>query len=477
MNRNIISAALVLTLSGCGGSESSSNSTGPTPTVPGKISIKAVYSDECGNEISATDAKLLIHNSDFSSKEMISADANGEMHYSSSRSTETISIVTRGVNDIDGVMPLSLTSYIDHPVVDMGTIKIRTFDTSQCSCQQNDLNVSTPARPLDIGQLKTSVAYYNTLKNSVGSSQVLGLKQCFKADEDVKLMSAQMKYAAPDESFGVLIPDFMQVSSVDAVTQGQLVNINSDSTYRSTAAFIDGNYYLRNTVRSSDENVYSYPFEETEFHVVDAYEFDFLDDIPDVDEAYIYTLSRQRSTNINQTFDLPLIKIDYNELFEILGSDSGSYSLSNTTDFDVINLAMIGSGYAGTMLDWYIYAPMSGQVPNLDNLDLSVFISNEELASRISNIRMEAFASGYQGISNYNDYLNSIIDIEREDFIQPKWQQYNLALFSMTMTSDGLFNAIPTTSQITQTQKVKLGGNIDKRVNPSMLFNRELKRF
>lgn len=475
MNRSIIATALLLTLSACGGSGGSSKTTTPSPTVPNTITVKAVYTDECGNETSATDAKLIIHNNDFSNKEIVSADANGIMTYSSSNASETVSIVTRGGIDVDGVMPINLTSYIDHPVVDMGTIETRTYDTSQCSCQQSDLIVSTPSRPLDIGNLNTSIYYYNTINNSVGSSQALGLRQCFQVDESVKLMSAQMKYSAPDELYGVLIPDFTQVSSVDAVIQGQPVNINTDSSSRRVAAFIDGAYHLINSTRSIDENVYSYQFENTGFYVVDAYDFNFLDDIPNVNEAYTYTLSRQRSTNINQTFDLPKYTIDYNELFEILTSESGSYSLSNTTDFDFINLAMLGRGYGGNMLDWYIYAPTSGRVPNLDNLDLSVFISNEDLTPRIDTLTMEIFATGYKGINNYTDYLNSIIDIEPEDFIQSKWQQYNYALFSMTMEAEGLSSAVPTKAQFEMAIKSQLNRHQDNKNVSVKLLDSEQK--
>jgi hypothetical protein len=451
MYRNSIISALVVILSGCGGSGGSTeanNSNNNNSVQTNAIKIKAVYIDECGNETNATDAALLIHNNDYSNKKIIQADANGVMNYPSNNATETISVVMRRVNEISGIKPIELITYIDHPVIDMGTVSSGTEDKSRCNCQQASLSVNVPARPLDIGSAELYGAQnYGNVVNFQGSSEVYDIEQCAKVGGKMPLISTKVNFSNPDESFAALISDISQTTAVNAVTQGLPVSINSGSSNRQVSVFMDGSYHLTSYAQRDLGNVYYYPFEEAEFYLIDSYDFETIYGIPDVDNAYLFTLAAERTSDINQTFDLPVVSMDYVELFDILISETGNYALSNANEFDYMTISLTAANFTGTILDWYIYAPTSGQVPNIENLDLSVFISDADLEANVDIISMAIGARNFGGINGYDDLLRSQVNRNIEDIVQEKWNKFDWINFRMTMSSVGLsnmINAIPT---------------------------------
>ncbi len=441
MNRNAITTALILTLSACGGSggsSSSSNSSSNNTQSPA-ITVSAVYIDACGNESGATDAALIIHNSDYSNKQVIKADTAGKMSYSSNNATETVSLVMRGEFQVDGIKPIALTTYINQPVIDMGKITYRTSDKSACNCQQANLTVNVPSRAADIGNAEfDGQVNQPSVSNHQGFSTAYEVEQCAKVGGEMPLISSHIDFNSPNESFAALFPNINQKDSAEAVIQGSPVNIISADSTRQVAAFIDGDYHLRNFAFRESDSVYSYPIDQIEFYSLDAYNFEDLDYIPNVDSAYMLTAASTRTSNINQTFDLPRVSMDYTELLSILVSDTGSYSLSNSSTFDYMTVSLTGSNPSGAILDWYMYAPTSGNVPKIENIDLSEFISDSDLSARVENLSMGVGARGYDGISSYDDFLRSKVDRKLQDFSQEKWANADLVSFRMRTSVIGM---------------------------------------
>ncbi len=136
MHRQSLSLILISILAGCGGGSSAENpstSNDITKTALNTLSISAKYKDSCGNETVADDAALLIHNSDYSNKEIIYADNSGKITYQTENPNQTISIVMRGSDEINGVKPVFLTTFIDHPVIDIGDYFHYSNSAESCS--------------------------------------------------------------------------------------------------------------------------------------------------------------------------------------------------------------------------------------------------------------------------------------------------------------------------------------------------------
>ena len=453
MNRNLITMALILTLSACGGSGGSSNSNTESSNNTSQsagITVKAVYLDACGNETNATDAALLIHNNDYSNKQVIKANTSGEMRYSSSNATETVSLIMRGERLVDGIKPISLTTYIDQPVIDMGKIIYRTSDKSACNCQYVNLTVNVPSRASDTGTANFDGQVNNpSVSNYQGFSTADGVEQCAKAGQAMPLVSSHVNFNNPNESFGALFSDVSQVDSVEASLQGSPVSIVSADYNKQIAALIGDTYHFRSYAYAQTDNVYAYPAEQIDFYSIDAYDFEDLDYLPDVESAYIFTVASTKTTNINQTFDLPRVTIDYTELLGILASDSGSYSLSNSSQFDYMTVSVTGFNPSGEILDWYMYAPTSGNVPKIENIDLSEFISDSDLSARVESLSMAVGARGYDGISSYDDFLRSKVDRKIQDFAQEKWANTNRVNFRMRVSAAGLSSVANTLTEHT----------------------------
>lgn len=461
MNRYSISTLLVIMLSACGGggsgdSSSSTTSPLPVPAAPTAITVKAVYKDACGNETNATDAALLIHNNDYSNKAIVSANNNGEMTYESDNTTETISIVIRGKDEVDGVKPINLTTYIEHPIIDMGTIFLRNDDQSQCSCQTYNLYVNTPARPLDRGQPEISgINKVNNTYSYQGYAEFNGVEQCTQNDQQLPLITSQITYDDPDEAFAAIIPNALNLPfderlngyTVDALIEGTPVDIISDNQGRLVSAFIGSRYYLYNdSFNNEPDNVYSFASEQIDFYDVSSFTVDFID-IPDVDSSYTHTATYMATTNTQQTFDLPRVDIDYTKLLDILVSESGNYSIASYSAFDFITVSVVGSNDQADVIDWTIYGPTSGQVPKIENLDLTSFISDDDLNLRAESLFLRVSAVGFDGITDYNDYLRSKVNKTLEDNIQVKWANENTASFNIFTSGENLTSAtsaIPT---------------------------------
>lgn len=486
MNRNIITTALLLTLSACGGSGGSSSSdnqssNNTTPPQQSAITIQAVYIDACGNETNATDAALLIHNSDYSNKQIVNANVSGEMSYLSDNATETISIVMRGSELVDGVKPIELTTYVDHPVIDMGVIYINTNDKSQCSCEVVDLRVNVPARPNDLGSpYIDGEEQFQDVYGAQGYAQYTGIERCSSPGTSKSPLSVHVDYFGPEESFANYINETPLPSEIDTVVLGTPASVLSPNANRQISAFIDGEYHFRSYAYDDITNIYSYPFEGIEFYSVDAYSFEDLYGIPNVDSAYLFSLKSENTRNINQTFDLPMVSVDYAELLAILVSDSGEYDFSSSNAFDYMTVSVTASGYAGDILDWYMYAPTSGMVPKIENIDLSQFMSDSEFEARAERLNMSVGARGYQGITSYSDFLQSKVNRKQEDFIQDKWaksDRVNFRIFMSGVQLSNIANVLSAKSQTTNAASNVLtrAKNDDKSNLPTRLMQQEIE--
>ncbi len=437
-------------LAGCGGGSSTDSPENPTPpngnnqTTLNTLSISAKYKDSCGNETAAGDAALLVHNNDYSNKEIIYADSNGNITYETENANQTISIVMRGSDEINGVKPVFLATYVDHPVSDMGDYFHYSDSTEACQCQYFDLNVSVPARANDFGNGRISgVEDDGHINNNYGYTSFVGLESCKSATGEWPLVSPLITYSNPEQSFAALVSDISTTTDVNAEIAGVAVDIttNDFGASKQVSTVIDGDFHFRNYAFDQASNVYGYETDSVEHYSVSAYKFETIYEIPNVDDAFLWIASREYSTELNKSFDLPLPIMDYTTLFNILVSDSGQYDLSNTSNMDYLSIGIEASSNNYTMLDWYIYAPTSGQVPSIENMDFSAFVSDDILDASIDSIEMSVSARGYDGINGYQDFLNSRAEMTTDNLTNEKWSKSEFVYFEITTSNFDITNS------------------------------------
>lgn len=433
-----LSVFLVSLLVSCGGSSDSSDSISSSDdsnsTTANTLSIMAKYKDSCGNETAATDAALLIHNSDYSNKEIVFADANGLLTYITDNTNETVSIVMRDEDEVNGIKPIYLTTFIDQPVINMGNHYQYTNNIYACQCDLFDLVVNIPDRTNDVGQGSISGMYIDgNVDNIEGTTNFSGLLACKKTAGSWPLISSFIGYTNPDEGFAAIIPDISTMPISSANLEGMAVSITSnDKATTQVSTVIDGKYHLSNYGFELSDNVYGFSTDSVDFYSVSAYRFESLYDLLNVDDAYFFTVSSENDSNLNKTFDLQLPEIDYLVLFDILMSDSGEYNLSYLPNMDYLSVGIQATYDYQTVLSWDLIAPMSGKVPNIEAIDLTAFISEDILDTSVDTIEMNISVLGYDGIDGYQDFMKSKLELTSENRNLDKWAKYDSIIFEMT---------------------------------------------
>ncbi len=421
MYRTTLLLASLSLLTACGGSSSSTGTN--TDTENNTLSLMAKYRDACGNETSASDAALLIHNSDYSNKEIIYADVNGKLTYQAEDSSQTISIVMRGPDEVSGVKPVILTTFMDYPMKDIGNYYHETKTTDACDCQNFALNVSVPARVNDIASGRISgVENTGQISNNIGSTFFDNLVSCKAPSDQWPLLSAMMSFTNPDESFGAFISDISNSVEVTAELEGIAVDIITNGYFvnKEVTTVINGKPYFRNYTSYTPNNVYGFASSDLDHYTVSSYNVELAND-----EILFFKKSMVHTKNINKTFDLPLPEIDYFVMAEIFLSADSQYDLSQT-NMDFINIGIKSFKNDELILDWNFIAPTLGQVPAID---VTAFISDNTWDASVYRADFLAVVTGYSGINGYQDFINNISENTSENATLDKW-----------VTSDGGIN-------------------------------------
>ncbi len=456
---SLVFVGLLTACSGGSGSDSATNNNNDqNNSTQNTLSVQVVYQDACGNETFASDSALLVHNSDYSNKETLYANNNGQISYQTDDDNITISLITRGQNDVNGVNPISVTTIIDQPVIDKGIFKHFTGESASCECITPSFDVFAPARAGE--RASTSVSGYlwrGFIESRSSYSSISGYEFCKAVDEEWPLMSVSSTFSNPNESYGLLTND-LSLSSYDATLVGTPINIVSDAPNRQVSSYIDGQYLFLNYSNFENTPLFGFDTEQTEFYRVEGYDFFDIYDVPDADSAYLFTLNSHYSNDLNQTFNVTLPVIDYTRLFDIILSENGRYDLSDIQGLDYIATSIIGYDNFQQVFDWYLIAPVSGNVPQVDNIDISEFISDSALENSINSMVIAAAAQNYEGINGYQDYQTKLVGRELSDFVNPEWNEKQLMSFDIQTSNvdfTSLSNVLPTKAMLKSSVKGK----------------------
>ncbi len=424
MKKTLLLSSLSLALlSACGGSDDNDNSGGPDPSQKNTLSLTALYVDACGNETPASSSAIIIHNSDYSTRQTVYAGSDGVIKFTTDNDNETFSLVMSGQQKVNGVTPIDVTTFVDHPVIDMGKNYYATYGDSNCECRTGDVRVNIPGRINDrVNDSRMYGAPHGAQDIYSGSVYYRDVTQCKDAATGQwPTMSVINSYTYPSEAYGAIFDSVTdgQLSVVDAEILGEPVSINSPLRSRQVSALINGQYHLNSFDAFGDGQVYAFSHDKIENHSVEAYEFE--DFYPETGSAYVLDVSSLRTLNINQTIDLQPLDISVEEMASLMDLGGGVYDVSGDGGVDYVYTNLSALSGSQPLLSWSIFSPPSGYTVNLDNLNLDEFIDDAALETYVDSLRMSASVRDFGGINGYEDYMTRRPNRQAVDLNRPEY--------------------------------------------------------
>lgn len=446
-------AAASLLLIGCGGGSGTSSGAigGNGGSTQNTLSLTLKYENICGQVTPATDAAILIHKNDMSNEKIIMANANGQVEYKSSASTVTFSTIMRDTNLVANTHPVYMRTFIDHPMINADEVVLYTQDESSCTCQTSDLKVNLPVNAFVETARLSGVRSTGNMQMEVGSVFFSNVEYCQNSAGQWPLVTAFVK-SIQNEAFGAIVNDIASVSEVEANLPGVPLSISADDPNVQVYSWIEGNSYFRNYDHNYSNDVYGFEADEVDFYSIDAYDFTDIYDVEGVDLAYILTSSAVYTDNLYQNFYLQKPELDYLALVEIIDGP-GNYAVEDNYGYDYVVVSLDANYANEPLLSWNIIAPLSGNAINVDNIDISQFISDSLLENYVDGTLISIGARGYAGINGYQDYLTKMIGREPADSLNSLWSKrvyssmtismsgMNFADFSSAMSLENVVNA------------------------------------
>ncbi|GLX78994.1 hypothetical protein tinsulaeT_23340 [Thalassotalea insulae] len=424
MKKTALFSLLLLTAAcggGGGGSSStnintqSTNSTNPTtPVEPVKniLKVKVEYQDYCGNKTTSSDARLIIHNADFTSKEVISPDEDGVMVYEDESDKANVSIAYIGNADDEGYVQLRVKTIVEQPLADIGSIYVKTGDKSQCNCQTTDIRVDSDSDILsgefrvgNDGRSSYPFEYTDTgilLKGNITchvNSEGFG-------DKFVRITAPYYggSVAAFKNKFQgteVLTTDYIgEAFNFDVIGNGLSAPVRMYEV-RSGERVIqrDFSWY-------DDDNspFYYYLIDGVNKAYITAWEGEHLN--VDGIESIEFSSHGAKKFEPQGNNDIVLSNLDSNEFVYLISDDSSGYDFTTYDEFDVFHMRVTAkTANNENALWWEITMPLHGTIPEISSIDLESIIADWKIRNDVTLVSSTIYLDGYEGVSGYQDYL------------------------------------------------------------------------
>lgn len=375
----------VILLSACGGGSDDSGST-PTPNGPTEtFTYTAVNVNTCGIETPQTDAVLLVHNDDFSTRQVIEANSNGELRVTVEQGQNvTLSFFTASYSS-NNVGQVNINTYIDAaPASIRQTFSSFTPGNDGCECTDVTVNISNAILP----ERHDSVILNQALLDTNWSDETLSgqytTSVCRAPGESWPALSASTYFGAPDEYYTGILSDYSVneligfpvenlAERVDIIP-GPLSYPGINQVISTSAAIVDNNAIFseyRNIADAGTANFFT--DEEIDVHafasIVDAGDIAVAD--PDIGSMRVRSYSRRYVT------DLPSQPIDFNHIdYSIVDAELDRSAELDTFDFSAAgaDLVVVSTSLTdingSTVLTWSIVTPAQGDFTALDEIEL-----------------------------------------------------------------------------------------------------------
>ena len=461
MQKGYFVALTCAALTACGGGSSDSSTTPSSEETAvikqNTFTVKVVNRDACGNTQVNTNAQLLIHNDDFTTKAKINPSTDGSLSYETENTNEHLSVLYKLPENTDGFQPVFVKTYFEQPMKDIGELVFNTRDYNDCICQGSDFSVQIDNHYEENYVFRVdSQGYYYQASTTEGIN-VSNYRACQDSSGKWQPFSANIRYFPQDVSRAVYSPSLPPDTNIQADIDGVPITINvtneidlSELTKRA-ATRINGEWVFAQYAYP-DIPVYFFPLPEADYTYVDALHYN--NDLPQVDgvsSSYSTASHLKKFKEPTVVVDLTLPVLDAGDLMNLGLYRSQDYDFSQSGDFDFLNLYVwLIDANDDNLIVWDVYAPSSGTLPNFENIDISSMFS-ESKYTEITNSYINVELVGYDGINSFQDYM---LDKENEWTGDDNWRSRKEYSIRMRV-DDSILTSKQKTESMRQTIEAK----------------------
>ena len=433
-----------------------------TPAVTLKtLTVKAVYEDLCGNRTPATNTSLIIHDDEFLTEQVITADSDGNISYQSADEKKNVSIVIPAKYQVTGGhTPIEAWTIAQQPLQDMGVYVVKTEEKEACNCKVIDeIEINFPREARSLSNRLQGAFNQNVIGQSKFSDRVnyYNVEVCQNATGEWPILSSGNVLGQPDEAFGTIITesDYRSGSVIKETDLiGFPITINTPSSYgKRVYTVINGvpHFYYE----SLQDQLFGYDIPEADYNVVyvnnDALELT-NDDLKNVESFALSNLDGRATSlsnddsmykvvpNLTETFNFDRSEFKQGGLpqavLKAVTSGVRDYDISQFAEVDVmaVHFSLNVPSY-DNLIDWSFIGPASGTLPLLENIDVSRYLDIEAVKAVAVNSHINIYAYGYDEINSYADYVRYRPELdELESRLLPRWNSYTRTSAYLSMS-------------------------------------------
>jgi len=245
-----------------GGSGSSTSTATSQPPPPPRLQAKVVNVNRCGVETPATDARLIVHNDDFTNRSVHKPDSNGLFSIELDDERATVSLLgVRKSNYWQEDETLTIDTFVDIAPIDLGTWWYDKIieDDPLCTCNRITLISSAPNSGFpDDYRLSSSGTRVWGHSSPIWEGNLESTAEiCRKEGENWPVITAMLRFG--DITYFGSVKDYDPASTIylDLVDIAPTVTapLDPEITEYSSSVSIDGNRY-RSFLHESNEIPY-----------------------------------------------------------------------------------------------------------------------------------------------------------------------------------------------------------------------------
>lgn len=459
---------LALIASGCGGGGGDSSpipapETEPAPTPapepepepepePLQLTVSVRSLNECGMYTPQTDAKLIIHNDDFSNQSVHAADSNGAfaVELLSERATVSVWSKSKGSGTPEYV---EIDTFHQVTATDIGKITNSYFedDDPNCECVDTSITLVNPSedgRPESVSIVDREFFSYETAESgtTVESYQV-----CLEINGQLPALTATLSY---DDTSGLTrtyagkVTDYSLSENIviDVTTLQQqndiFINDELPEQFSTTSRAISQTGELLYSVRQSNRfnNNAAYFIEpEISFNQLFTYSFDRTPytTLPD---QRLYTGAGKSLSSLSGPIDFSFFEreIFANSVEDSLGKEEHDFSASAGADVFTLT-TRVRDESNNRILNWRIVAPASGSLAGIENFSIDGVNFSLDNAEEPGETRVYWQIIDDENVEDYDQYIAYLAGITNTD----GFDQINYRYIQIRSDFEGLFDIAP----------------------------------
>lgn len=424
----LLSSTILFTACGGGGGDGGGTGGGNNTVT---LTADIVQQSLCRTEIPATNAELVVYDSNWAIKSRHTPDAQGKITATiPATQSANIAFITR--TETTSGTQIYAESRAQHPVGDLGKFTALGSSTQGCECQTKDVRVSS-AQGFSIDRMTLA-----------GATSPVAFRQLSSYD-------GVFRNAEICRTSGGAWPALTVLNSASTeLAAGSLTNynINTDLEIQLDQfatlypANVDINFNNVRVIHEIDGTMLSTPIDQG------STEFPVLTGLDNLTRAHLSGTNFQRVTEDGQSVNIFVSRrkavnltnpgttsIDQPDVTPLEGmalafdnfitSDSNNYSIPNANQYAMFSLYAEVSLMDGTEYSEAFYGPMQGKYP--ENI-LPADYNMEERLEMVSDLYIQLSLSKYASETNYQSALRNLVKRSRaadDEVFGGDWSDYS----------------------------------------------------